>query len=331
MPINKVFIIAEGGICHNGSLDIAKKMAEVAKDVGADAIKFQTFKTEDLTTVDNFGLKKYEFTDEQWEDLKLFCDSIGIEFMTTCHTIESIPLVSKLVKRFKIASGDIDNYLMLEKVAKENKPIILSTGACKMSEVEKAVEIITKYNKELTLLHCISLYPIKSNNINLYFMKTLRNKFNLPVGFSDHTLGTTVPYFAAYLRADVIEKHFTLDNDMEGPDHKMSLNPKDFKEMVDKIRSINEKTIIMIPTAYLGSGFRKGLGGEERKMMFNIRKSAIINKDLAQGDIITEDIISFKRPGTGILQSEVKNIIGKKVMVNLKKGDMLSKKDILFI
>jgi len=250
------FIIAEAGVNHNGSLDLAKKLVDVAKEAGADAVKFQTFKAEDLATKKSKlaeyqkknkkgnqldMLKGLELKDSNFRELKIYCTSKKIIFLSSPHTEDAINFLDPLLTIYKIGSGDLNNPRFLEKVTKKKKPIILSTGMSDLSEVEEAVKAIKKAgNQKISLLHCTTSYPCDFKDVNLRAMITLKNKFGLPVGYSDHTLGTEVAVAAVALGAEIVEKHITLDKKMSGPDQMASLDLKEFKRMVEEIRSVEK-------------------------------------------------------------------------------------------
>ena len=274
----KTFIIAEAGVNHNGDLNIAKKMVDVASEAGADAVKFQTFKAERLVSkvtpkakyqVVNTGneesqlemLKKLELSEEDHPQLLQYCETKGIEFMSTPFDEECADFLDRVgMAIFKIPSGEITNKRLICHIARKRKSIILSTGMSTLGDIEKAVSWINEEwtrlrNKpQFTLLHCVSSYPAPVEETNLKSMKTMEMAFGLPVGYSDHTMGIDVPIAAVALGAKVIEKHFTLDRNMEGPDHKASLEPPEFKEMVISIRAIEKA---------LGDGIKKPAPCEE--------------------------------------------------------------------
>lgn len=338
---NPFFIIAEAGVNHNGSLKIAKKLVDAAKENGADAIKFQTFKAEDLVTKSigmaeyqkrNIGkeetqlkmLKKLELSNKEFIEIKRYCDKKNIIFLSSPHTEDAVNFLEKLVPAFKVSSGDLTNLPLLEKIAKKSKPIILSTGMGDLKEVKEAVDIIKKYNKKLILLHCTSEYPCSKKNVNLKVINTLKKTFNCPVGYSDHTKGIEVPVMAVSLGARLIEKHLTLDKKMKGPDHKASLNPNEFKRMVDCIR---KNKAIKIPKKVLGTGIKKTTKQEQNNAKL-VRKSIVASKDIAKGTKITEKMLTIKRPGIGIKPKEFNNLIGKKAKKDIKKDNLIKWSDL---
>ena len=274
MEKKKCFIIAEAGVNHNGKMELAYKLIDAAKEAGVDCIKFQTFKTEkviskntEMATYQKENLKneetqyemvkKLELSYQNFKDLKDYCQKIGIQFLSTPDEEESLDfLVDQLkMNTIKVGSGELTNYPYLKKIALKNKDIIISTGMANLSEIEKALECIRKYNnKEITVLHCTTNYPCPMDEVNLLAMNTIKEAFKVKVGYSDHTLGIEVPIAAVALGAKVIEKHFTLDKNMEGPDHKASLDPEELKLMVDGIRNVEMA---------LGDGVKKPNKSEE--------------------------------------------------------------------
>lgn len=239
------FIIAEGGLNHNGDIDIGKELVKEAKKCGADAIKFQSYHTEDFISKKSeyYELfKSLELSEEEFYELKEYAEKIGIMFISTPLDLKYVDILNKMnVPAFKIASGDLTFYPLLEKVAKTGKPVILSTGMSDIGEIWEAVKVLENNGcRDIILLHCISSYPTPYEDVNLNAIKTLKSIFNIPVGYSDHTLGILAPVVSVALGADVIEKHFTLDKNMEGPDHALSADPEEFKEMVNNIRLVEK-------------------------------------------------------------------------------------------
>lgn len=333
---NKTFIIAEAGVNHNGDIRLAKKLVDKAKTSGVDAIKFQTFKTENLVVKKaemasyqkkNIGkkksqlemLKKLELTYKDFRELKKYCDKKRIIFLSTPHTEDAIDFLKPLVPIYKIGAGDLTNLPFLEKIAKKGKPIILSTGMATLNEIREAVETIKKQkNNKLILLHCTTNYPCPSEEVNLRVIQTLKKNFNLPVGYSDHTLGIIVPIMAVAMGAKVLEKHFTLDKNLLGPDHKASLEPEELKEMVEAIR----KTEIA-----LGTGVKKSNKSEE-KIKKIIRKSIIAKIDIPKRTKITKNMLIIKRPGIGIEPKYLNKVIGKRAKKNIKKDSLIKFQDL---
>lgn len=324
-----VFVIAEAGVNHNGSFKNAKKLVLAAKEAGADAVKFQTFKTENLVTVDaekaeyqeentekgtQFDmLKKLELSYQEFKDLKDYCDNVGIKFLSTTFDLESVDFLDQLgMDVWKIPSGEITNYPYLVKIAKLNRSIILSTGMADFDEIKEAYNLIREYNdKEIIILHCTTAYPTSFEDVNLKVMQKIADELDVKVGYSDHTLGISVPIASTALGAVVIEKHFTLDKEMEGPDHKASLNPEELKEMVKAIREIE---------IALGDGIKK-ISEVEAGNKIVARKSIIAKKDIKKGEIFSEDNLTIKRPGTGISPMKWNEIIGKAANKEYKKEE----------
>lgn len=325
----KVFIIAEAGLNHNGSLELACKLVDAAKKAGADAVKFQTFRAEKVvskfaekaeyqkeTTGEKESqiemIRKLEFKFEDFIKIKKYCDEKGITFLSTPFDYESVDFLEDLVPLYKIGSGEITNLPFLKYIAKKGKPIILSTGMSTLSEVEKAINIILSITHHpLTLLHCVSNYPAELEEVNLRAMLTLRKAFKLPVGYSDHTLGIEVPIAAVAMGACVIEKHFTLDKDLPGPDHKASLKPQELKAMIIAIRNIEKA---------LGNGIKKP-NKSELEIMKVVRRSLVAVRNIKAGEIVQKEDIIIKRPGTGISPKFREIIIGMRLSKNIKKDE----------
>ncbi len=330
--LKKCFIIAEAGVNHNGSLAMAKKLVDAAKKAGADAIKFQTFTAGDLVTRSapmagyqkkNIGkkqtqfsmLKKLELQKSDFKELKKYCGKKNIVLLSTAHTENVVDFLNLLVPAFKVGSADLTNTLLLEKIARKGKLILLSTGMANLKEVKEAIKTIEKNgNKKIILLHCTSNYPCPLNQVNLRAMVTLRKVFNLPVGYSDHTKGFLAAVMAVAMGACVLEKHFTLDKNLPGPDHKASLEPKELKEMVAMIRNTE---------IALGDGIKKPTKSEE-KIKKIVRKSIVTARVILKNKIITKNMIAIKRPGTGIEPKYINKIIGKKAKVDIKKDRLIN-------
>ena len=325
------FIIAEAGVNHNGSVELAKKLIDAAKDAGADAVKFQTFKAESVVVKDaqkaeyqkeTTGegsqyemIKKLELAEEDFRELADYAEKKDIMFLSSPFDKESVDLLHELdVPAFKVGSGEITNLPLLRYIAKKEKPIILSTGMSTLGEIEEALDVIRSEGVEdIILLHCVSNYPARIEDVNLRAMGTLKQAFKLPVGFSDHTLGITAPIAAVALGACVIEKHFTLDRNLPGPDHKASLEPDELKKMVKAIKEVEKA---------LGNGIKKPTK-EEKEIKKAARKSIVAKVDISKGTIITEDMLDVKRPGTGIEPKYLKFIIGRKAKEDIKKDDVI--------
>ena len=333
---DKTFIIAEAGVNHNGDLKIAKKLIDAAANAGADAVKFQTFSADRLVTKNapkaNYQnettdknesqyemLKKLELSFEEHKFLKKYCEEINILFLSTPFDFESVDLLEKLeVELYKVGSGDLTNIPLLKYIAEKNKPMIVSTGMSNLAEVEEAVKVVKETgNNELILLHCVSNYPAKYENVNLKAMNTLKTAFNVKVGYSDHTPGIEVPIAAVAMGAKVIEKHFTLDKTMEGPDHNASLSSKELKEMVSNIRYVESA---------LGSGIKKPQDSEKNNKKVS-RKSLTAARNLKKGDKISKKDIDIKRPGTGISPKFIDEIVGSVLLGNIKLNDLLKWSD----
>jgi N,N'-diacetyllegionaminate synthase len=319
--MNKVFIIAEAGVNHNGSINLAKKLIDVASESGADAVKFQTFKAEKLvskhaqkadyqkeTTDKNESqfemIKKLELDSDTHKELMAYCKTKNIIFLSTPFDHDSIDLLSDLgLEIFKIPSGEITNLPYLRHIGKLNKKVILSTGMADIGEIEDALDVLiaagTK-KENITVLHANTEYPTPMEDVNLKAMVTIGNTFDIAFGYSDHTLGIEVDIAAVALGACCIEKHFTLDKTMEGPDHKASLEPDELKAMVKAIRNIE---------LALGSCVKKPSKSEIPNMQI-ARKSIVAKIDIKKGEILTEEKITIKRPGNGINPMRWDEIVG---------------------
>lgn len=328
----KVLIIAEAGVNHNGSVETAKKMIDAASDAGVDVIKFQTFKSESLVTKDanragyqekNTGnsssqlemLKKLELSEEDHIVLKSYCAAKHIEFLSTPFDEQSIDFLNELgISLWKIPSGEITNYPYLVKLAKTGKPVIMSTGMSTLNEIQEAIEVLHDNGvADIRLLHCNTQYPTPFEDVNLRVIDTLKNEFSVEVGYSDHTLGIEVPVAAVAMGATIIEKHFTLDRNMEGPDHRASLEPAELKKMVDSIRNIEKAlgTSEKMPTA------------SETENKSVARKSIVAKCHIKAGDILTEENITTKRPGTGISPMKWNEVIGKTATKNYEEDELI--------
>lgn len=330
-----VFIVAEAGVNHNGDIGLAKKLVDAAKDAGVDAVKFQTFKAEDVVIKEapmaryqerNIGkkesqremLKKLELKYKDFEALKKYCDEKKLIFLSTPHS-DVIDFLDHLVPAYKIGSGDLTNVPFLEKVARRGKPMILGTGIATLKEVKEALKAIYKQgNKQVVMLHCTSSYPCSIEDVNLRAMQTMQKELDCLTGYSDHTLGITAPIMAAALGAVVIEKHFTLDKTLPGPDHKASLEPHELKEMVEAIRVVEKA---------LGSALKKPTKEEEETKKIS-RKSIVAKTNIPKGTIITKDMLAIKRPGTGIYPKCLGEIIGKKTIKDIEEDELIKWSDI---
>jgi len=332
--MNKTFIIAEVGVNHNGSVKIAKKLIDVAKDCGADAVKFQTFIAEKLVSTNaqksdyqkkttNINetqfqmIKKLEFDVKTHKELIDYCSKKGIPFLSSPFDLKSIDLLVELgLGTIKIPSGEITNLPYLKKIGKLKKSIIISTGMADLGEIEDALDILTSSGTEkgkITVLHCNTEYPTLYEDVNLDAMVTIKKAFGVKVGYSDHTAGIEVPIAAVALGAEVIEKHFTLNKNMEGPDHRASLNPKELRAMVKAIRNIEKS---------LGNGIKKP-SYSESKNISAIRKSIVATKKIKKGEIFTVDNIGVKRPGNGISPMLWNIVIGKTAKKNFNIDELI--------
>lgn len=329
-------IIAEAGVNHNGSIELAKQLVDKAVDAGVDYIKFQTFKASKLVTKaakqaeyqqKNIGkigdsqyqmLKKMELSPADHEALIVYCRDKGIKFFSTAFDFDSIEYLHSLdLGLWKVPSGEVTNYPFLKRVAAYNEKTILSTGMCDMEDVRAAVKALYKnglFKENLILLHCNTEYPTPFEDVNLKAMDALRMEFDVEVGYSDHTKGIEVPIAAVALGASVIEKHFTLDRNMEGPDHKASLEPNELKAMVSAIRNI-EKAV--------GGDGTKHISESERKNIAIARKSIIAARDIKKGELLTEDNLTVKRPGTGISPMCWEDVVGTKAIRNFAEDELI--------
>lgn len=317
--MSKIFIIAEAGVNHNGDIEKAKKLVDIAVIAGADAIKFQTFITENIVCRDackadyqmeltsqnesQFDmLKKLELTPRMHEQLIDYCRKKKIMFLSTPFDIDSLHyLVECKIEIIKIPSGEITNYSFLREVGRIGKKVILSSGMSTMDEVRDAVKVLKDNgSSDITVLHCNTEYPTPYADVNLRAMLTLKEELQVSVGYSDHTQGIEVPIAAAALGASVIEKHFTLDRSMEGPDHKASLEPDELQAMVRAIRNIESA---------LGNGEKKP-SESEKKNIGIVRKSIVAKCDINAGELFTEDNLTTKRPGTGVSPMLWEQVIG---------------------
>jgi N,N'-diacetyllegionaminate synthase len=315
------FIIAEAGVNHNGSLEYAKKMIDTAKLAGADAVKFQNFTAEEIATSGAEKaeyqrettcrdesqydmLKKLELQEWEFRNLADYAKARDIIFMSTPFSSRGVDALEKIgVPAYKIASGEITNFPLLEYIAKKGKPVILSTGMSTLDEIDEALNTLRSAGaKEIILLHCITSYPAKMEEVNLTAMALLKSTFGLPIGLSDHTLGITAPIAAVALGACVIEKHFTLDRNLPGPDQKASLEPSALKALVTAVRDVEKA---------LGNGFKQPTEDEEKIRLIS-RRSIVAGIEIPKGAILTEGMLALKRPGTGIAPKDLKKLVGKK-------------------
>lgn len=332
--MNHIFIIAEAGVNHNGCIKTAKQLIDVAVDAGADAVKFQTFKAENLvskqaqkaayqkqtTDVEESQfemIKKLELDADTHKELMAYCDSKKILFLSTPFDHDSIELLDKLgLEVFKIPSGEIINLPYLRQIGTLNKRVILSTGMADLGEIEDAINILTDAGtakENITVLHANTEYPTPMGDVNLKAMQTIAEAFKIDVGYSDHTLGIEVDIAAVAMGAKVIEKHFTLNNSMEGPDHQASLEPDELKSMVLAIRNIEKA---------LGNGIKK-LSNSESNNILIVRKSIVAGRNINEGELLTVENLAVKRPGNGISPMQWDDVLGKISQKNYKADDLI--------
>jgi len=307
-----VFVVAEAGINHNGNIKTAKKLIEKASDSEADAIKFQTFKAKHLATKESKFykiLKKYELEEDDFGELKDYAKSKSIIFFSTPTNEEATDLLSKLkVSMYKVASGNLTNIPLLNHIAKKKKPIIISTGMANLLEIQDAIRAIKSMkNNKIIIMHSVTAYPTPIDQVNLNTIKNLSKKFNFPIGFSDNGFDELVPIIAVAKGAKVIEKHFTLSKKLKGPDHSMSTEPKNFKEMIENIRSVEQM---------LGNGIKK-CQPCEKDGLINARRSLVSDQIIPKNTKITYKMIRIKRPATGIPPKYLQRIIGKTAKKNI--------------
>ena len=327
-----VYIIAEAGVNHNGSLGLAKKLVDAAKEAGADCVKFQTFISKNIVSKNAVKaeyqkqhtqseetqydmLKKLELSFGEFVELSEYCKSKDIGFMSTAFDFDSIDFLHSIgMSTWKIPSGDITNLPYLIKIAKLNKPVILSTGMSTMNDIRSAINALKGNGAgKLTVLHCTTEYPTLFKDVNLKAMLTIKDEFGLQVGYSDHTKGIEVSIAAVALGATVIEKHFTLDRNMEGPDHKASLEPDELKAMVDSIRNIE---------LALGDGMKLPAESEKKNMAV-VRKSIVAKNYIKKDELLTENNLAVKRPGDGLSPMKWHEAIGTKAIKDFDEDEMI--------
>lgn len=325
----KVLIIAEAGVNHNGDINLAKQLIDKAKTADADIIKFQTFNLDSIVSKfaeiadyqkDNIGkvesqkemLEKITLPFEAFIELYEYCNKKNIQFLSTPFDIESIHFLNDMVPFWKIPSGEVTNYPYLVEIAKTGKPVVMSTGMCELSEIDSAIAVLkANGTHEITLLHCNTQYPTPYKDVNLRAMETLRKRYSVKVGYSDHTQGIEVPIAAVALGAEVIEKHFTLDRTLPGPDHKASLEPDELAAMVKAIRNIE---------AALGNA-DKTVSDSERENIEIARKSIVAAKTIKKGELLNEKNITTKRPGTGLSPMLWNSLIGTKAIRDFQEDE----------
>lgn len=328
-------IIAEAGVNHNGSIELAKQLIDAAAEAGVDYVKFQTFQTEKLvshlakkasyqqknmqdTDDSQFSmLKKLELSQEQHFELIEYCNSKRVKFFSTAFDLDSLRFLATLqLGLWKIPSGEITNYPYLKFIAEQNEPVILSTGMSTLDEIEDAISVLTKYGtkkEQITVLHCNTEYPTPMEDVNLRAMNTLGEKFGVAIGYSDHTQGIEVPIAAVALGATIIEKHFTLDRQMDGPDHKASLEPEELSQMIICIRHIERA---------LGNS-EKVVSSSELNNKTVARKSIVAARDIAKGELLSEDNLTVKRPGNGMSPMQWEYVIGTKACRSFTADDLI--------
>ncbi len=326
------FIIAEAGVNHNGSIENAKKMIDAVVKAGADCVKFQTYISENVMSkfapkaeyqISNTGtdesqlemVKKLELSFGDFRELKQYCDEKGIMFLSTPFDLESADFLNDLgMEIFKIPSGEITNLPLLRKINSFKKDIILSTGMAILDEIQAALDVLK--DCEVSLLHCTTEYPCPYDSVNMNAMLTLKQNFGLEVGYSDHTQGIEVPIMAVAIGAKIIEKHFTLDKNMEGPDHKASLEPDELKAMVMAIRNVEKA---------FGNGVKEPQEAEKKNIDI-ARKSIVARCDIKKGETFTEENLTTKRPGNGISPMRWDEIIGTVAVKDFKEDELICEK-----
>ena len=325
---NHTYIIAEAGVNHNGDINLAYKLIDKAKEAGVDAVKFQTYISENDTvkycekaeyqkTNDSANnqfdlIKKLELSFEDFIKLKNYCNKVGITFLSTPFDLDSLTFLNSFNMQYiKIASSEITNYPLLKAVNKLNTNIILSTGMANIEEIKAALNVLK--DCKVGLLHCTTEYPCPYNNVNMNAMITLKEKFGLEVGYSDHTQGIEVPIMAVAMGAKIIEKHFTLDKNMEGPDHKASLEPDELKAMVMAIRNVEKA---------FGNGVKEPQEAEKKNIAI-ARKSIVAKRNIKKGEILTEENITTKRPGNGISPMKWDEIIGTVATKDYQEDELI--------
>ncbi|WP_340153105.1 N-acetylneuraminate synthase [uncultured Marivirga sp.] len=333
--MNKVVIIAEAGVNHNGDFEKAKELIRVAAEAGADFVKFQTFKANNIVSKEalkavyqseNMGdednkqyamLKRLEMPEFWYSELIQYSNELGIEFLSTAFDEPSIDFLNDLISLYKIPSGEITNKPYLQHIASKNKPVVLSTGMADIQEINDAVKVLIEAGldkSKLKVLHCNTEYPTPMSDVNLKAMLHIRKELGVDIGYSDHTLGIEVPIAAVALGATLIEKHFTLDREMPGPDHKASLEPEELKHMIQSIRNIE--------LAMSGTGIKEPSKSETPNKVI-ARKSIHIRDDADGGLILKKEHLIMKRPGDGISPMQVDDVLGKKLITSLSADSKL--------
>ena len=334
------YIIAEIGSNHNGDMDLARKMIDSAVQCGCHAVKFQSWTPKSLIAEEEYNrnisyndnprkhwgslremVEKYYLREEQHRDLKDYCDAVGIDFCSTPFSPEEIDLMASLnVPFYKVASMDVNNHRLLKHLAGKNKPVILSTGMATLGEIENAIKTITSEgNEKIVLLHCISIYPPEYEDIHLNNISMLKQTFGFPVGFSDHTIGYSIPLASVALGACIIEKHFTIDKNLEGWDHEISADPVEMEIIVRE--SVNIKTA-------MGSHIRTVSPAEQEKKI-KFRRSIVASRSMKKGHILRDEDLDFKRPGTGISPDQSDLLVGKIILRDIQEDELILWKDLI--
>ena len=330
-----VLIIAEAGVNHNGSMEIAKQLVDAAVEAGVDIIKFQTFKAEKLVSKTakqaeyqkkNIGdgndsqyemLKKLELSEKEHEELMAYCKEKGIRFWSTAFDFESMDYLHSLgLGLWKIPSGEITNYPFIRKIASYGEDVIMSTGMCEMMDIQNAMDVLLRYGirkEQITLLHCNTQYPTPYQDVNLNAMASIKHEFEIQVVYSDHTSGIEVPIAAVALGAKVIEKHFTIDRNLPGPDHKASLEPYELKAMVSAIRHIEQA---------LGDGIKR-VSDSEKANISVARKSIVAACSIKKGELLTEENLTVKRPATGLSPMLWDEVVGTIAIKDYEEEDLI--------
>lgn len=327
-----VYVIAEAGDNHNGSFELALKLVDAAKAAGADCVKFQTFRTEEVISTraekaeyqkaaTGAGesqyemVKKLELSFDQFQQIKAYCDTLGIRFLSTPFDIPSVRFLREMdISFWKIPSGEITNLPYLLEIARTKKPVVMSTGMCEMEEIQAALDVLRENGTpKITLLHCNTEYPTPFEDANLRAMRTLRERFGVEVGYSDHTLGIESSIAAVALGASIIEKHFTLDKTMEGPDHQASLEPDELKALVAGVRHVE---------AALGDGVKRPSPSEQKNIEI-ARKSIVARRAIRKGEPLTEENLAVKRPGSGISPMRWFEVLGTRAVRDFQADELI--------
>lgn len=318
---DSVFVIAEIGINHNGDLDIAKELVSEAASAGVDAVKFQLWDPDEFVSSDEARseIAQWEFTRDEWRELSSFTDNFEVVFFTSVFDEPSVDFLVELgAPIIKIASGDVTHIPLLEHVSSKNRDVILSTGASNLGEVDRAVSAVRPETAQLHLLECVSAYPAELTDLNLANISTLRDAFDVPVGFSDHTKGTLASAVAVGMGASLVEKHVTLDKEMDGPDHALSLEPDELAELVQHVRAINRGT---------GDGIKRQLD-VEAEFVASARQALKAKRDLPAGTELTDKDVKVARPNKGIQPNHYETVIGRTTREAIPKDAPITWEDI---